>query len=677
MRLYHNVKTMIRLFSFFLFLAICHTQTIIGDGMTGHQLLQYVVDNYKTTSTLGYGNARDILYGTIDIQENDELSCVYSGFTITLDTTQDPSTNAYNQGINCEHSWPQSMGADEEPQKSDLHHLYPCKSNVNSSRGNHPYSDIQDNYTNTWYRNDYSQETIPADFIDEYAEKINGSDPAFEPREDHKGNAARAMFYFFAMYNDEADTSFWFIQKNTLIDWHVLDPIDENEIERTWEIASYQENHPNPFIIDSSLARRIWFVDDSGGGSQLDTFSLINPYNGMSIPTISPSFIWHAATDIGQMDTAYYTLIIDTQEPGILNFDARIDTSFSLVDTLSDNTQYFWQIIAEDMNGNQIVNQNGYHTFYTNIENEAPGHFTLIAPINESIQSLLNPNLYWTISVDPDPLDQISYIVSLNANNSIEWQNIQLDTNSYTPSIHFMDNSTYHWFVTSSDLNGEQAVSDTLKFYTDLFPDPPQDFHTISPTNSASDLAPEVEFIWNAAFDPDPIENIQYQLVYVTNLHDWEDTSSYHRSEWVLDTVIAYSFESNNQYYWSIIAKDSDGFEVFSNGGDPNELTIGVLGSENIDVPKQFSLDQNFPNPFNPTTKIPFEIPNSEFVNLNIYDVSGRKIRSLISENKPAGSYTVIWNGRNNENKFVSAGIYVYKIMAGNFISSRKVILIK
>ena len=76
--------------------------------MNGQELLSYVVDNYKTSTTLGYGSARDVLYGTIDLQENNQLSCVYSGFTITLDVTQDPSTNAYNQGINCEHTWPQS-----------------------------------------------------------------------------------------------------------------------------------------------------------------------------------------------------------------------------------------------------------------------------------------------------------------------------------------------------------------------------------------------------------------------------------------------------------------------------------------------------------------------------------------------------------------------------------------
>ncbi|MDC0480576.1 endonuclease, partial [Candidatus Marinimicrobia bacterium] len=89
--------------------------------------------------------------------------CVYTGYTITLDTTQDPSTNAYEQGINCEHTYPQSMGASEEPQKSDMHHLFPCKSNVNSSRGNDPYAEIPDEDTDTWYRNDYSQEDIPSE----------------------------------------------------------------------------------------------------------------------------------------------------------------------------------------------------------------------------------------------------------------------------------------------------------------------------------------------------------------------------------------------------------------------------------------------------------------------------------------------------------------------------------
>ena len=252
-----------------------NAQTIIGDGLTGQPLLDYVVNNYKTNTTLGYSTARDTLYGTIDLKDGNQLSGVYTGYTITLDPQLDPSTNAYNQGINCEHTWPQSMGAGDEPQKSDMHHLFPCKSNVNSSRGNDPYAEIDDSETDTWYRNDYSQETIPTEYIDEYAEKDNPPDPnneTFEPREDHKGDASRAMFYFFAMYNDVADTNFWNEQSDVLLDWHYYDEVDTWELDRTWAIASYQENQPNPFVLDSSLARRIWYMDDSGTDtSSVDT----------------------------------------------------------------------------------------------------------------------------------------------------------------------------------------------------------------------------------------------------------------------------------------------------------------------------------------------------------------------------------------------------------------------
>ncbi|SVC91939.1 uncharacterized protein METZ01_LOCUS344793, partial [marine metagenome] len=270
------------IFYFIIFIPNIFSQPnqIIGQGLTEQDLIEYVISNYKTFTTLGYNTARDVMYGTIDLKEDDQLSGIYTGYTITLDTSQDPSTNAYEQGINCEHTWPQSMGAGNEPQKSDLHHLFPCKSNVNSSRGNDPYGDIPDEDTDIWYRNDYSQGSIPEEFIDEYAEKYNPPDPTnerFEPREDHKGNAARAMFYFFTMYQDIADVDFWNIQKELLYQWHQYDPVDNWEYERTWAIAEYQEDMPNPFVIDSTLARRIWFYTPAGPSGIVITEIMPNP----------------------------------------------------------------------------------------------------------------------------------------------------------------------------------------------------------------------------------------------------------------------------------------------------------------------------------------------------------------------------------------------------------------
>ncbi len=228
----------------------------------GDPLKQLIINNYKTSSTLGYNNARDVMYSEIDIKEENQLSGVYSGYTITLDLTQDPSTNAYEQGINCEHSWPQSLGSGSEPMKSDMHHLFPTKSNVNSSRGNDPFAECDDASTDKWYRNDYYIQSVPTEFINEYAEKYNPpnqNDERFEPREEQKGNTARAMAYFYTMYSDVAENSFWEIQKETLLNWNLLDPPDARELSRTWAIASYQQNKPNPFVIDATLLKRVYF----------------------------------------------------------------------------------------------------------------------------------------------------------------------------------------------------------------------------------------------------------------------------------------------------------------------------------------------------------------------------------------------------------------------------------
>ena len=669
---------MIKFIVFYIFVNISYSQTIIGEGMTGQELLDYVVDNYKTTTTLGYGNARDILYGIIDLQEDDQLSCVYSGFTITLDVTQDPSTNAYNQGVNCEHSWPQSMGADEEPQKSDLHHLYPCKSNVNSSRGNHPYADIQDQDTDIWYRNDYSQTIIPNEFIDEYSEKLNGNNPSFEPREDHKGNASRAMFYFYAMYQEDADTIFWNIQKNTLFNWHNLDPVDQEELDRTWMIATYQENQPNPFVIDSSLTRRIWFSDETGDDNPPDSFSLIFPYNDMVVSTLFPEFLWNTSNDIDEMDTIHYQLIIDTPDPGILTYNPGYDTSFTITESLPDNSQIYWQIIAEDLDGLQTINQNGYQVFYTNIENEGPSSPSLISPNYGSTQSVLTPSFYWTESLDPDPMDQVSYILHYEMNNTGTWHTIELDTNWYLPELDLLDNSRFKWFIQAMDLFGSESFTDSSMFYTDEFPEPPSSFFTVFPLAQATFDQSEVQFVWNRAIDPDPLEILHYQVVYVNDMEEWQDTLNFNYSEIIEeDTTITLVLDSDAVYYWGIVARDSDGFLVQSNEGLPNELLIGSLDTEENNIPSKFFLYQNYPNPFNPITRINYDTPKEGYVSIKIYDITGRKIVSLVNENKILGSHFVYWNGKNDMGENLPGGMYIYTIKAGNYRSSKKLVLIK
>ena len=647
-------------------------QNVIGEGLTGVELLDYVVSNYKTTTTLGYNTARDTLYGVIDLKDDNQLSCVYSGYSITIDTLLDPSTNAFNQGINCEHTWPQSMGAHEEPQKSDLHHLFPCKSNVNSSRGNHPYADIIDEETDVWYRDDYSQETMPESLIDEYAEKLNGQEPLFEPREKHKGDAARAMFYFFSIYNENADTSFWNAQKDILLEWHSSDTVDNNELERTWKIAVYQENHPNPFILDSSLARRIWFMENMNENNSPNDFFLISPNDSSVFETLNPSFLWEESVDNDYLDSVSYTLVLDNQNPGIEYYLVGADTSFFIINPLQDNSQYFWQIIAEDMNANQTVCQNGFQTFFINTENDPPSLSLLVAPLDGSIQTDLSPNMYWTESHDPDPMDHVSYLMSIWDMTDI--LSIELDSNGVTLETDLMDNNHYMWTVKSIDMNGAETSSDTAYFYTDAFPEPPLNFMTLFPENNAAGVGTEVQFVWNATTDPDPIETIHYQLIYTDN---WEDSTTYLFSELLEDTTLTVILEDNSQYYWGVVAIDSDGFMIGSNDNTPNTLVVGTLSIDEDLIPEVFALHQNYPNPFNPTTNINYDLLEDALVTINIYDLMGRSIKSLVNNNQSAGYRSVRWNATNNLGETVSAGMYICTIQAGAFKATKKMVLLK
>ena len=246
-------------------------QEVIGEGLYTNELIYYLNQNYKTNSVLSYGNARDILYSEVD-NNNGNVYGVYTNYSVTLDPLEDPSVHLYENGMDCEHLWPQSMYEGTSPMKSDMHHLRPAKSNVNSSRGNKPFDEINDSNTNTWFWLSYSSSNIPTSNIYEYSE--SGSYD-FEPREDIKGDIARSMFYFYTMYTNVADTDFFNEQKDVLLQWHIQDPVNDDEITRTWAISEYQNDIPNPFILDNTLINRCYFYEEIEAGD-LNEDALIN-----------------------------------------------------------------------------------------------------------------------------------------------------------------------------------------------------------------------------------------------------------------------------------------------------------------------------------------------------------------------------------------------------------------
>ncbi|QNH61151.1 endonuclease [Hymenobacter sediminicola] len=207
---------------------------------------------------LSYNTARGKMYNYVDNFQG-RVTCVYSGYqeTVRLDSSA-TGTGVVNR-INCEHSIPQSWFNEVVRMRSDIHHLYPTYDTWNSNRGSDPFAEIPDAQTNLWMRGTVGQSTIPTSNIEEYSEDNSAF---FEPREDHKGNLARAAFYFYTMHQNQTfdpgkGTIAALADINTLYQWHLADPVDARERERNRRAAKSQGNF-NPFIAYPDLVARAW-----------------------------------------------------------------------------------------------------------------------------------------------------------------------------------------------------------------------------------------------------------------------------------------------------------------------------------------------------------------------------------------------------------------------------------
>ena len=94
-------------------------------------------------------------------------------------------------------------------------------------------------------------------------------------------------------------------------------------------------------------------------------------------------------------------------------------------------------------------------------------------------------------------------------------------------------------------------------------------------------------------------------------------------------------------------------------------------------IPNSYKLYPAYPNPFNPETTISYDLPEQSFVEITIYDMLGKKVRTIVNEKQNPGHKSILWNAKDDYGTVVSAGLYIYQVQAGNFIQTNKMILLK
>lgn len=206
------------------------------------ELFKVAMKNHKA---LGYNPAKKALFGQLHLEKDNQgyyVKDLYCEINYTKGVG--PGSMPDQNQLNCEHTWPQSKftkGFPTELQKSDLHHLYPTDSKANSTRGNFEFAEVTENEN---LKNCETSKSGPS--------VVSGGHTYFEPPTSHKGNVARAIFYFSIRYKIAIGDA----QEEFLRRWNHLDPVDDAEMARNSAIEKLQGNR-NPFIDRPELIDQI------------------------------------------------------------------------------------------------------------------------------------------------------------------------------------------------------------------------------------------------------------------------------------------------------------------------------------------------------------------------------------------------------------------------------------
>lgn len=374
-------------------------------------------------------------------------------------------------------------------------------------------------------------------------------------------------------------------------------------------------------------------------------------------------------------------------------------------------------VILKTTNGGinwiNINNQNTFSTFSIQFVNNSTG----FAGTNNKILKTSNSGLFWDTTIfgggrnlfflnsnigysnkNNDP-----FSVWKSTNSGTSWDSIsQINTTNTVNNIYFVDVNTgfasgtyfvnmfaglYYadiWKTTNSGINWVVSFTSTMSTY----------FITVKKVifiNSQTGYAvgsmgsPPSSYLFKTSnsgvnWNTIPISNQMLSLKFIGNETGWfcgwdgKILYTLNGGSTILQQVSNTNAKLNDVY----MIDNLTGFITGDNGVILKTTNGGITGLNPLSnyIPNNYSLSQNFPNPFNPSTQISFDIPKSSFVNLVVYDALGREIEQLVNEELNPGSYKYDWSAEGGAISYPS-GIYFYKLQAGEFVQTKKMVLIK
>lgn len=389
--------------------------------------------------------------------------------------------------------------------------------------------------------------------------------------------------------------------------------------------------------------------------------TLLSPPNGATGVSLTPLLDW--ADDISvtsyrlqiAQDSLFNSILKDTT--GFTVSQVQIQSGL-----LENFRWYYWRVRTT----NSIGTGDWSLVFRFRTVLGIPAAPQLVSPANNATEISTTPLLDW---------DSVQFAetfrVQLSADSTFSVMLINAGGLVYSqynvPGGLLSNNTVYYWRVNASNSAGTGPFSAVWRFRTVVSP-PVAAPILISPPNGANNQTLTPLLDWNDVFGAAGYRVIvSTDSLFNTQLID----TTLNQSEF---TVPPGRLTGSTTYYWRVRAFNSGGFGPWSVTWRFSTMLIGIEPSGSI-IPDRFMLYSNYPNPFNPVTKIKFDIPakySNYLVNLTVYDINGRTVKEILNSQLAAGRYTAEFNA-----EMLSSGIYFYRLSAGNENLVRKMAVIK
>lgn len=384
-------------------------------------------------------------------------------------------------------------------------------------------------------------------------------------------------------------------------------------------------------------------------------FDELGPDDGMMVGTTTPEVSW---SDVEGIDRYHVVVYADEAGTDTLQYHADIQNTSLELDELTMGQTYYWQVhpvgwehpITDEAMEDVVGMGSPLRSFSTET-------LQLVSPAEGEEDIAIPTSLEW------NEIDQAdSYEIELSHTSAFDTSLVVRDYENTEIEIEEVvtDTTEFFWRV-RAEVDGKKTNwSEVWNFTTELRPPEVPEW---KPEDGAEDVE-ELIVEWSAA---ERAETYNLQLAEDEEFDELVvDEEGIEETEYEIDEL-----EGNTTYYWRIEAHNASGGSGWS---DVLSFTTAdvVSAGEEADIPEEFALGENYPNPFNPETQISYALPEQAQVRLEVYNVLGEHVTTLVNEQQSAGRYEVSFDASN-----LSSGTYIYRIEVGEFTETRQMMFVK